>query len=297
MHDDVAVAWTEERRKALDELDQGDVLEGLPFGYYGQFTDAAATPSLNIAAEAGITTAELTGKYASSFGIITSQSCDLAEEANPPKRPWFLASPVYERPDFGDRSRFKTEIINVRYLVPLSGIRFAEGVWLADLRIQVPFDKAVLIGRPIHDGFATHDEAAAFGRRLAQLYSRPAFPSVVSSTVLEFLRDWFEKNDRRIAEIRAAGVREFRLRASGTGPYEAQLLVVVDPQIGPDGANKIMQAWYVAAVPKARARNVTLLAPECASLDFLSATKYLSYHPVALDSLTQRPPRDLPAHP
>ena len=52
-----------------------------------------------------------------------------------------------------------------------------------------------------------------------------------------------------------------------------------------------MQSWYVATVPKARSKNVTLHAPEFDSLEFMMAAKYLTFHPVALDSLTQRAPR------
>lgn len=291
MHDDVATAWTQERREALSGLDQGHVIEGLPFFYLGQRSGAAARPSTHLGPEAGIVCTPLDGPYTPAFGIITSQSCDLAEEADPSKRPWFLASPVYERTDYGERTKLNVELIGVRYLVKLTGARFQDSNWIADLRIQVPFDKAVLVGRQTYPGFENEGSGRAFALRLADLYSRPAFPTKVSTHVVESLRNWFHNRDKRIAAVRAAEVRRFGLRVSKSEPYDVQLLVLVDPSRSVDDAAKCLQEWYLKANPAAALVGLNLLPIEYGSVQTMSAATFLSYQPVALDYITQPTPR------
>ncbi len=285
MHDDVATPWTAERRAALALLEQGDVVLELPFGYYGQRNGAAAVPSTRIGGD-DISFATL-DEYAPQFGIITSQSCDLDEAADPPKRPWFMAAPVYERADYNDRNAFAVRIFGVRYLYMLTGPRFRESIWVADLRIQTPFDKALLVGRETMRGFANESDRATFGQRLAQLYSRPAFPEVVVTHVVETLRNWFGRSEARVREIEAAGVRGFMLRVTGDNPYDAQLLIVVDPSKSADNAMQCMNGWFIKAKSSADAAGLNLLNSDFRSLEHMTASAYLGYQPVALDYLRQ----------
>ncbi len=178
-------------------------------------------------------------------------------------------------------------MLRVRYLVRLSGIDFAEDYWVADIRIQVPFDKAVLIGRKFHEGFNSAEERVAFGRRVSELYSRPAFPTEISAHIVESLRRWFNKSDKRVTAIRAAGVIGFRLRVAGDGPFDAQLMVVLAQSTNADAAMQALQPWFVNVTSKCEAARINLLEPMYTSLGMVTAETYLTFNPIALEYLTQ----------
>jgi hypothetical protein len=287
MYDDVATAWTAERRRTLKELDQGDVIEDLCFGYVGQRAHGAALPSLDLPDGGSPQYVPLPERFVPRYAVITSQSCDLAEEADEPKKPWFLAAPVYNRTDLGERSRVQVEILKVQYLWHLNGADLGEGYWITDLRLQAPFDKAVLVGRQVLQGFANESDRDRFAEHLSDLFSRPAFPAA-ATTIVESLRDFFNKSDKRLSDVRAAGIREVRLRCVGDGPYDAQVMVIVEERASAEPALALLKVWYSAAFGKAQARNVTLHPPECDLLAFVTAEKYLSYHRVSLEYLTRR---------
>jgi hypothetical protein len=110
------------------------------------------------------------------YAIITTQTCNIAER--PPKGawPWIQVSPVYRLADeeaIGDRI----------YLHRLTAATLPAGVWVADLRLEVPLEKSHLVGRDPIDGFANEDDEIVFGEMLGRQRDRAALHDVVNDVL------------------------------------------------------------------------------------------------------------------
>jgi hypothetical protein len=286
MLDDVNASWPKALVDRLETLEQGHVVTGsLLLGFYGDRLNAASQFTARLSEQdTGIQWVEPSEQP--SHWIITTQSCDLSEEGTP-QRAYFLAAPVYRRDDLGERSRFEIEQLGVRYLVPLSGEEFREGYYVADLRIQVPFDKGLLVGAVTHDGFAGEDDRRRFASRLAGLYDRPAFPREISDNVVETLRKYFKKSQQRREQFTECDVREIRLGMRGEPISEVWLLVIVTAAGNADGVRNLLDQWFVSTVAKLAQLNINL-SVSCNRLTLLSALEYVSTDPIALSFLTSR---------
>jgi hypothetical protein len=151
--------WPPEVAQALAPFKQGDLLEKPPF-FYGRHP----TIELVDAGGPGGTESqvhELHPDDAPPYGIITTQTCDLNKQGTP-TQPWFQVSPVYV---VGDE-----RILDKAYAVELTGPPADR--FVADLRIELPLEKSLLVGREPIPGFATDEEAEAFGRLLGQRRAR-----------------------------------------------------------------------------------------------------------------------------
>src|SRR5664280_2915431 len=80
------------------------------------------------------------------FGLITTQTCNICEEARMPKQPWIQVVPVYavDITALKPGQRRLIEKDRVGHLVALTSPTFASGLWVADLRLEVPLEKSVL---------------------------------------------------------------------------------------------------------------------------------------------------------
>ena len=146
------------------------------------------------------------------YGIIATQTCDLVEEG-PPKRPWIQLCPVYVlRASKGDRKMIASRR-GFPYLVAVTALPAVEdGIWVADLRLQVSVEKGWLVGRGTQPGFLEQLEFDGFADQLAARFARRAFASVVVTHVinptLELLRGIatdFAGDDPIVESIELAG--------------------------------------------------------------------------------------------
>ena len=96
---------------------------------------------------------ELDARDRAAYGLITTQTCDINEAS--PKHPWIHVAPV-EQMDEGDLAALVRQH-RVTYLVPLAPPTL-EGLWVADLRLEVPVEKSWLVGRHPREAFASEGE-------------------------------------------------------------------------------------------------------------------------------------------
>lgn len=183
------------------------------------------------------------------FGIITTQTCDILEQGEP-AQPWFQVSPVYaleEYDDPGEQERF----LSKAYIVELSGPDLPEGRWVADLRLELPLEKTVLVERKPFPGFATEDEANEFGRRLGVRRARPALADELVKNVTRLIGRRKRNNKPRAAQVWAE-LYKLGLQieeGSRTKPTAVRLHVICVQE-----PSDLVKEWFAAWEDQARER-------------------------------------------
>ena len=140
-------------------------------------------------------------------------------------------------------------------------------LWIADLRLQVPMDKYILVGREPISGFASAEERLYFGDDLALRRSRPAIPSVVADSVVPLLQA-------------RSGIRYRVLVNDPVLPSTVDLLVLHD---NPLTAETVGDSLKVELDRTSTTTGVAISVVKCTSMDLLSAHEYVSSVPVDLE--------------
>lgn len=200
--------WPPEVLEALARFKQGHLVERPPIFY-------AASPAHGIwdlTRGAGVADAEedlleLSDEDRPSYGLITTQTCDIAEEGRP-DHPWVEVVPVYRLVDVSDEERELLESHRRSHLVLLEPPDLDDGPWVADLRIEVPIEKSWLVGRTPVDSFSSEEKYQVLAQRLAAKRERPALATPAMDTIVRPLANWL----RRGGGLKAAAmVDELRL--------------------------------------------------------------------------------------
>jgi hypothetical protein len=177
--------WPAEVLERVACFRQGDLVPNLPLFYW-------ADPALPVFARTrdyggsppGIV--EMQPGWYFAYGMITTQTCDLADEGDgKPRFAWAQACPVYnaEAPhptdaskhvlDGGTRNLIRQGRDHNRMAVPGLG----DGFWVADFRLEVPVERGWLAAQERIVAFPNDADRWEVGRRLAWLRARPAFDS------------------------------------------------------------------------------------------------------------------------
>jgi hypothetical protein len=283
--------WPEEARNATAGLHQGTLVASPPLTYaasadypiHSTTRRWASSPRANTGV---VNVASTEGR--APWGLIVTQTCDLVEEGKP-KRPWVHISPVYELyAPAGDRTR----ILQARgfdYLMPVTALEAVAGaLWVADLRLLVPVEKGWLVGRETRAAFTEQAEYQRLAQQLAHRFARPAFATIVVDRIqrpahklFADIIERYEGNDP-IADVGLA------LGRSPLEPVNAQLVFLLDGELGPELRAHIVDWWHQVA-EHARADGLEILAPRFVSLDELSAREYRSLYLLDASSLSPEP--------
>ena len=278
--------WPPEVLEALARFKQGDLVERPPLFY-------AASPAHGIwdlTRGAGVADAEedlleLSDEDRPSYGLITTQTCDIAEEGRP-DHPWVEVVPVYRLVDLSDEERALLESHRRSHLVLLEPPDLDDGPWVADLRIEVPIEKSWLVGRTPVDSFASEEEYQILAERLAAKRERPALATPVMDTIVRPLANWL----RRGGGLKAAAmVDELRL---AVGPSRltvdrASLLVLTNEEPLPDADRIPWDRWWGRTQPRAAEVGIDLLANQYETYDTLSARAYRATVPLDFGYLSR----------
>lgn len=281
----------------LRRFEQGHLVRNLPFFY---FTDPKH-PVYAGRSGASDTVEELVWDAEEfPYGMIATQTCDLREEdSNRPKQPWFHCCPVY-RIDDPDRGlpQGQAGLVkkgHLQHFVWVPDIPEPAGVWAADLRLLVPIEKSWLLKQEPIEGFAEEAERLLIGRRLALIYSRPAFdPALVTSVsgpAVAALRKLAKHDVDLYGEIAdsvyAIGVRSDRLAEMTLESVEIVLLCWREPSIeAKQFWDACSEEWSQIAL---RSTDHRLRPLRLVLLDETSAADLLKLHVVPLTGLTPHP--------
>ena len=167
-------SWPDGLLSKLREWEQGDVVVRPPLFYFADpsaaiweatraYADSSSGPEIILPPD----------EVLPPYGIVTTQTCDIAEEeSSRPVRPWVQIAPIYPVTAWKRSKLEGGKGPRYWFLVPDLP---EEGVWVADLRIEVPVEKSWLAGQTRIEGFTSESEKRKVGRRLAWLKGRPAF--------------------------------------------------------------------------------------------------------------------------
>jgi hypothetical protein len=274
-------SWPRDVLEALKKFKQGDLIKDPPMFFYGAveggLPSLASSPSERRSSEEEETGVEPSRRQfeilelefeGDVYGVITSQTCDLSEEGEP-AQPFFQAVPGYR---LGDEFRKK---ILPGYLVPLAPPDLPPAVWVADLRIEVPIEKTLLVHREPIAGFLDEDGYLAFASALGRRRDRAALGAQLVDAVAATLRKRMS-NNKKFGEVVKSEIQSVRLNISrGTrlAPVEARVHVVARGPIS-DGARERFEKWWDGARAEAEAMGIHLLPNEYHDSTHMNVEEY-----------------------
>jgi hypothetical protein len=268
--------WPDGVLDALRPWEQGDVVNRPPFFYfvdrrravwrYG--TDEPGAPIDDVL--------WITEGDGPRFGVVTTQTCDISEEdSNEPKRPWVQISPVYEMRQKG----YLKSLASGRgpaYLAQLPGITDA-GTWVADLRVEIPFDKGWLAQQDRVSGFSTSAERRDFSDRVAWIRNRPALSSEFNRSIRRSLDSaivTLEASDADMYATVLSAVSEVGARLDDLdNPASVQLVLIGQNPISTE-VREWFEGWWSEAHAAASSEGIVLHALGFTSFDSMSAGDY-----------------------
>jgi hypothetical protein len=202
--------WPENVAEACGRFKQGDLIKKPPFFYGVSSRSRIWGPDEENDADDPVEEGEaddavgdeshvdeLHPDESPEFGIITTQTCDLSEQGRP-TQPWIQVSPVYRLEGEPEDQEY---LLSKAYITELTGPDLPEGRWVADLRIEVPLEKTVLLDRAPIAGFGSEDEADEFARRLGVRRARAALANELVETVIRLIRKKKANNKARAARV------------------------------------------------------------------------------------------------
>lgn len=293
IQENLCVPWPEPVREALARVYQGTLIPKMPLVYW-----ADPTMPLWKATERDITDdrpAPLDGEEVPldddsrpRWGIVSTQTCYIQEEALAPRHPWIKLAPVVRpHPDW-DLAQLRKNAYGYLHVVPnVPG----NGLWVADLRLEVPVEKSWLVCRKdtCLDGFNNDEERDAFAAKLARLHDRPA---LATSLVEHFqrpltraLKKLGRKSEERTRVLDPVEVLAFRIAGRRTDPTAIQLVVLSHRPL-PDDVMKFFRDVWAEHVAAAGTQSFDMLPPDFQALGEMSAAEYRTLLHVPLEYLS-----------
>lgn len=284
-----ASAWTPELLAALETFKQGHLLEGVPFLYWGPVKKPLPwTPVTGGEGQDGEEGRELQDvrdddaredearsseesfdvlEYdplggATCHGIITSQTCDIAEVGEP-EQPTVQVSPAYRvgaTPSTGQLPQ---------YLFRIEPPDLPEGDWVADLRIEVAVEKTYLLGRKPIEAFSAEDGYLALGAALGRRRDRAALAADLVDRVAGSLRKL--RNNKRFKKVLHDEVHSVRLAVTGDRlkPRTVAVHVLTHGEVTPNARGRF-ENWWRTARDDLKAVDIDLLPNQyhdCGAMD------------------------------
>jgi hypothetical protein len=270
--------WDPAVANAVGRFDQGDIVERPPFFYASVPSRGVWSTTTLLADQIGEgedAVIEVDPQDRPPYGVITSQGCDIADTS---RKPWVQVAPVYEAAAvITDDSRLADVRRDaVPHLVLLDPPRL-DGLWVADLRIEMPIEKSWLAEREPIIGFEGEEGRRRFAQRLAGRLERPALPDEIHEAVVRPLRRWLERAGARISQALATSGVEFRLSVQSfvDQGYECRLLVMGRHAEVPPVVVDALEKWWLRFAELDDSRVHVLGSRYCESEE-LNAREYLA---------------------
>lgn len=255
--------WPREVVEAAARFQQGDLISEPPLAYAASLKQAVWALTRQEADEneddddavhLNLDPADLPP-----YGIVVSQTCDIGETGRRGVQPWIEVCPVYDR---------AADDQPPEYLIPLDGIEAPEGhMWVADLRLTVPLEKGLLVGREPMDPFCGSEQKRIdFGVKLGERRARAALSDGVHIFITETLRKRRSNNKSASRAVRSAVYKLMLQVREGTRlkPTAVRLHVVYQPsdECDEQRLREWFGAWWDKAEVAAEEHDVALLPLE-----------------------------------
>lgn len=256
-------AWPQEVVEAAQKFQQGDLIAEPPIAYAASLLypvwDLTRQEADDDSPNHSPVHLALDQADLPPFGIITSQTCDVAEDRPVPVQPWIDVSPVVLC-DHDD------PLLECNYAHPLPEKDAPDGkCWVADLRLSVPLEKGLLVGREPIDPFGGSEEKRiAFGRLLGERRARAALSANIHVLIAETLRTHKPRKTGKRVKKRLYKLLLQIQEGSRLDPRAVRLHIVIveneDATIETSEIQAWFQSWWDEAREIAEQAGVNLLA-------------------------------------
>jgi hypothetical protein len=247
--DGLEYPWPEPVRQAIERFLQGHLIAEPPFFYAADLRHPVWRTTRLVADQTpepdrGEDFVDLAPGNSPPYGIITTQSCDLSEERRDPRQPWLAVAPVYTVPS---ESRLRDR----DYVFELAPPELEDELWVADVRVEVPLEKSLLVDREPIEAFADEAGYIAFANFLARRRGRPALASVFHELLSATTRTLKNERSANRSLARRARQNVYKLMLAiedGTRlePIAAKLYVITNGMPTED-ARAWFDLWWNAA--------------------------------------------------
>ena len=248
--------WPPEVTEAAAGVQQGDLIRTPPLGYAASLSYpiwSLTRQEAEVGADSGPVHLSIHPDDGPEWGIVVSQTCDVAEEGVA-MQPWVEVCPVYEV-DAVDKLP--------EYLHRLDGMEAGEGrAWVADLRLTVPLEKGLLVGRERRDPFATEEARIDFGVKLGWRRARAALSAGVHVVITETIK---KRRSNNRAGARAARTCVYKLmlevQESRLKPRAVRLHVIYQgsDECDEERMREWFATWWKRANKVAKEHDIELL--------------------------------------
>ena len=205
--------------------------------------------------------------------MLLTQACDLLK----PKNPWITVCPVYDasgRLPTSQQGQIRSGQIG--HLVAVTAAWANDGFWVADLRLEMPLEKLILMGRSPIDAFASEQEYSTLAARLGSRRQRPAAPQPCLDLVITPLFEAMHSLSDDGVGLNH-GVRELRVSWNDhAAPTVVHVFVVANDEtdremIDVAGWEDLVLGLYQTASDA----GMTIVGPEVTSLEIMPAIDYI----------------------
>ena len=234
------------------------------------------------------------------YGMITTQTCDLADEGNgKPRFAWAQVCPVYNAKDphptdpakhvldGGTRKLILEGRDQHRMAVPVPG----DGLWVADFRLEVPVERGWLAAQERIVVFSNDADRWEVGRRLAWLRARPAFDSrfvrSVQKPLVSALRVLATADPSRY-QLMHGEIAEVGVVSASHAEMTDVIVTVLYDSLSAATKEWWLGQWEIWA-ELAEAEGLNLLPLEFADLGALSAAEYRRMTRLPLAHISDEP--------
>jgi len=264
--------WPEGLEEHLDGYRQGHLIASIPLFFAGTRSALWKPPRRELATGPPAIVGE--ERSTVPYAMLLTQTCDLMKG----NAPWGSVAPVYE----GSQRLSEDQLASARsgqtqHLVHITAGWAHDGCWVADLRLEFPIEKSLLLTRTPIEAFADEADYARLAQRLATRRERPALPETCLEYVVGPLFDALRRHRRDTGLDLRAGTREIRVQCNDTtSPSVVVVFVVVDDnavaRVDRGAWTELIGNIYAAA----RAVGLTIMGPELTTLWEMTAHDYLT---------------------
>jgi hypothetical protein len=250
--------WPPEVVEVAAELQQGDLISAPPLGYAASL----AYPIWALTRQEAYSGMDPDTVHLSfhhddvpEWGIVVSQTCDVTEDGRRSVQPWVEVCPVYE---------IGASETPPEYLYRLDQMSAAEGqMWVTDLRLTVPLEKGLLVGRKRRDPFSGFEEARIdFAEKLGWRRARAALSAGVHVVITDTLKKR-RGNNRNASKAARTCVYKLMLQVqeSRLDPRTVRLHVIYQASDGctEQHMREWFEKWWEKASEVAQQQNIELL--------------------------------------
>lgn len=260
----------------LKRWEQGNLVRYPPFFYFADPNVPIWSATMDYSADSeGPEIILPEGDNLPLYGIITTQTCDIAEEdSDRPIRPWIQMSPVYSTKSW-KKSKLE-DGKGPRYLFLIPDID-EPGVWVADFRIEIPIEKGWLANQEPIQGFRDDEEKHKLGERLAWLRSRPAWsPPLVEAirSLNRKLQSLYQQDESYLGDELERSLEEVAVLVDDySEQHEVQFVFITSDNLS-DDCKELLGQWWDSAREEANRSNLTLHASDFVKSENLSLADY-----------------------